>query len=234
MLFQEMNSRIDRRYDGFFASLIKEVDGQAKLDHNIKIITWNYDIQLQRSLCSFRDEQRLHSSFEVAKEYSPMDGEPSEDCQIIRLNGSNLYYFDSRLDKYDYNSIFSSLTFDPTKEVAPKIFRKIIQCFKHFYQVGQSSIYYAWDIEGNEYLRKSYNTAKDWISMADKIIIIGYSFPNFNRSIDSDLFAHADPNQLFIQDPNAPEIKSTLRSFYGREDTIPMTYTDQFYVPRDI
>src|SRR5437868_328151 len=50
---EQMNKLPDKRYDAFFASIIET--NIADLPKNIKLITWNYDFQLELSFMGFSD-----------------------------------------------------------------------------------------------------------------------------------------------------------------------------------
>ena len=51
------------------------------------------------------------------------------------------------------------------------------------------------------------------ISDARILVIIGYTFPFFNREIDREIFSNM-PNleKIYVQDPNADKVKVSLKS----------------------
>ncbi|MFX5587009.1 hypothetical protein ABTE16_19900, partial [Acinetobacter baumannii] len=70
----------------------------------------------------------------------------------------------------------------------------------------------------------------------DILVIIGYSFPFFNRKIDRQLFESIGPNaKIYYQDPNALENSKLIRTLFGMPNEItPITYLDQYYVPFEL
>ncbi|MBR4962482.1 MAG: hypothetical protein IKY54_01100 [Muribaculaceae bacterium] len=106
-----------------------------------------------------------------------------------------------------------------------------------------SKISFAWDNE--KFLTLNFREAiKNAIGDAKTLVIIGYTFPFFNRNIDRMLFDFM-PNleKIYIQDPNANQIIQNLEPIYSRNhpflsklknNIIPKTNTDQFYLPPEL
>ena len=75
---------------------------------------------------------------------------------------------------------------------------------------------------------------------AETVVVIGYSFPFFNRKVDRFLF-ESMPNlkNIYIQDPHADRIEQTLPSvipshIYPITKVEKITTTDQFYLPPEL
>src|SRR5690606_20489812 len=97
----------------------------------------------------------------------------------------------SRTKKID--EILESIGYVSTSER-----RKQIQISNH--------INYAW--ESNSLAEKTRNEAKRIFSETDILVIIGYSYHNFNKEIDKMLFNELKGRhtKIYYQDPNASEI----------------------------
>lgn len=82
------------------------------------------------------------------------------------------------------------------------------------------------------------------IQDTEVLVVIGYIFPFFNREIDREILKYM-PNlkKIYIQDPNAEQIESSLDSLYSiqhtgitkvNENVMPITNTSQFYLPPEL
>ena len=108
---------------------------------------------------------------------------------------------------------------------------------------GASRISFAWD--NNEYIEKNFEAALiDAIKDAETLVVIGYTFPFFNREIDRAIFSAMNTlKTIYIQDPNATQIADNLESLYSpahtgithvNKNVKPKTNTTQFYLPPEL
>lgn len=57
-LYEQLNNRVDQRYDSLFAAILKGGKGEnIELPNNIKILTWNYDLQIDSSMANFHNKK---------------------------------------------------------------------------------------------------------------------------------------------------------------------------------
>ena len=79
-------------------------------------------------------------------------------------------------------------------------------------------INYAW--ESNSFSNKTREEAKKIFVETDILIIIGYSFPNFNKEIDKMLFDNLRKKsvKIYYQDPNANQ--TIIEELVGIENPI--------------
>ena len=76
--------------------------------------------------------------------------------------------------------------------------------------------------------------------MAEIVVVIGYSFPFFNRQVDRLLFNNMDYlRKIYIQDPNSGRIKQSLLSVLPNYmiDNVAIesvTDTSQFFLPPEL
>lgn len=108
---------------------------------------------------------------------------------------------------------------------------------------ANSKVSFAWDNE--KYLTDKYNfTLENSIINAKTLVVIGYTFPFFNRDIDRKIFDFM-PNlkKIYIQDPNADQIIQNLEPVLSMKNynlnelkmnIIPKTNTDQFFLPPEL
>lgn len=196
LTFEQYN-KPDGRYDSFFASILgKDKDD---LPQNITLLSWNYDCQVEMAYEEYLRSDDIASTAYYLNEYNKIaelfDESPYDKIdgfKIIKLNGTALIGNGNYLSKDKKYQIVQSLI-DLYKEIKPEKIR----------------LSFAWERMGNRFQ----TLISDSIADADVLVIIGYSFPFFNREVDRLIF-NSMPNlkKIYIQDPNAEKIKIGLKS----------------------
>jgi len=160
--FEEIyNQKIDERWDTFYASFLDiNEHNDVQLPLGLNFISWNYDRQIELSLKRF---------------YSGLDVEFNE----LKLNGAC-----NSFSNFNHDNIVTS-TIPNDSDNFPRSFVDLNKSFlikfpNRFY----SSLKFAWDDEKIEMI----NQANNMIHNSDIIVIIGYSFPFYNRKVDSMIF----------------------------------------------
>ncbi len=173
---------------------------------NIKILNWNYDYQIQLGAEVFRQEiftvgQGATTHTPPLIGYYPTLGYKGhtdvKETSMVHLNGiAGFYFHEGR--QLVLNSFLNGKPHD-MNEVIEEIDKNVGQ--RH------NLITFAWerDTESAYYLKSRLEIAKAIISETDILVIIGYSFPFFNREIDREIFnalkAHDKFQKIFYQDP---------------------------------
>jgi hypothetical protein len=196
-LIQILNP-IDKRYDNFWASLL---DDTSNLPRKVKVISWNYDFQIEKSFQNLTNLSNLNTTSSFLRHCCPTSQFPNNMIQdefcYIKLNGSAKIRIEDERSNFltEYNGKQRTLI----KDLADKYFLiKSEACF--------SELQFAW--EGNNKLMEH---IKPLLSTIQVLVIIGYSFPFFNRSIDSELFKSMhNLRTIYIQDKNPDIVKETL------------------------
>jgi hypothetical protein len=167
------------------------------LKKNIRFVTWNYDLQVEYA---FKEFHHNNLSWEyISQDLSfRIDEKTNKPLEVCHLNGYHGFYqTDSKehhvLDRTESNQIgdiLEGLSFVSTSQR-----RGQLNLTNH--------INYAW--ETNPIADKTREEAKRIFSETDILIIIGYSFPNFNKDIDNQLFKQLNGRKttIYYQDPNA-------------------------------
>jgi len=227
---------IDKRYDPFWATLLeKTADGKIFLPSRINIITWNYDTQFENTYSNFVGGLNYHQIRENLCLFpKPKDQEYITDAsRIIKVNGCSRITF---LDKYPTRvSPFDSANTKLGIEFYLELFTKQV--------LGQNlierspSINFAWEIDNTE-SQESLKEAKDIFSKTQILVIIGYSFPTFNRKVDKDLFLHLPPDcTVYYQAPKSDvhDLIDKLKSIKHLTNEVkPAVNLDQFHIPIEL
>lgn len=227
---------LDPRYDALIAGLLKASKETPTFLVKTNFITWNYDLNLFSALKAFlypghpisaliKDTCKGLNYFELAPE-----------CSLLHMNGLMFHPSLNEIKPADTEQLkrmFTTFLADFFLSNGP-----MEQSVKHL-RFAWESIEEAQDSG----LTPFYSKAKEMIERSKKIIIIGYSFPLYNRQIDlSFLRPEILANKaLFIQDPYAEALKSAFSEGLGIAFA-PEGFTTceaitnhrSFFVPRDV
>ena len=167
------------------------ITNQKKLAENIRIISWNYDRQFEIAADTFRLRGPKTDYFPgFAAWPNSMDGHPGNELPfLIHMNGvsgyrynANGHHFCERMkEKVDW-----VVDFKPTEPL----------------------ISYAWEDREtdphNIFLSKRKEIALKMAAGTTILVVIGYSFPFFNRFFDNELFESIKGTlkKIYFQDPN--------------------------------
>ena len=124
---------------------------------------------------------------------------------------------------------------DPFFDTAQTPIGRVLSLYKHS-EGDRTLLSFAWEKMDDAY--KSMISTQ--VGDAETVVVIGYSFPFFNRKVDRFLF-ESMPNlkNIYIQDPYADRIVQTLPSvipshIYPITKVEKITTTDQFYLPPEL
>ncbi len=211
---------LDPRYDAFLSAVLTE---EFQLPNNISIISWNYDYQIEKAINFFMPEKSL---IETGKYLGIEYSSGKSEFNVIKLNGTG-FYLQGVDNELNYNLYDSELHHFLFNSLGKKGSNNIT-----------SGIKFAWEIDADADTNRKRAAAK--IEDAEYIVIIGYSFPIFNREIDIKLFEKIDKcKAIYIQDtPERVElIKNQLDAINPRinEKELVKFQTDlsQFLIPNE-
>jgi len=198
--------KIDLRYISLLASILEKTQKYVpKINQNIKFITWNYDLQLERAykaFCMDHDWNYVsdHLKFRINKSFKGT-------LDICHLNGYNGFYSTNRRSTHP-NMEIDTIDRDFEDKNVYSILKElefVADPQKNYDLSFENHINYAW--ESNALAVKARKTAMEIFAKTDTLIIIGYSFPPFNKEIDKELFKKLNgrKTKIYYQDPNASE-----------------------------
>lgn len=194
----------DKRYDAFLTNVLNEY---GDMPDDIYIMTWNYDCQLNLVMREYANS--------LLYVYEPSDSMSHIDkAKVFKINGSASYHNAGIL-------VPQVLTAKEKISLIQRVFRQyVIVAKRAFHSDGSLYLHFAWekDVFENEKTHL-FNHIKD----AETLVVIGYTFPFFNRGIDRQIFSNM-PNlkKIYIQDPNADSIKEFIGSVMteGQRNTL--------------
>ena len=213
----------DKRYDTFFANVLNEY---GDMPDDIYIMTWNYDCQLNLAI--------RENSNSLLYVYEPSDSlSHNAKAQVFKINGTAGYHNAGII-------VPRNLTEKEKICLIQRVFRQYVTVANSaFRSDGSLYLHFAW--EKNVFEDESpqlFSKIKD----AEVLVVIGYTFPFFNRRIDRQIFSNM-PNlkTIYIQDPNANSIKEFIGSVLTEEQrkTLlpgikPIKNVSNFFLPPEL
>lgn len=220
--------RKEFRYDSFFAALFDKNGKDLSVRSNVKIFTWNYDQQIELALQNYVQKKisSVKEKFQILPHDYSINGSSDLFFQVnqfgtIKLNGNAIWTpikingaenIESALDYYDSDLLENERLGLFLKELYDIRTVNGIDHIKN--SLRQMNFSWEEDREFKEKYNKfdqHRNIVKEIAKNTDILVIIGYSFPVFNRQVDKMIVENIKGlKKIYIQDPNCESIKSTL------------------------
>ena len=226
LIAEQCRKPVDSRYDSFFASICDfDENNNVCLPPNLRILTWNYDTQLEKAFYGFCEKEDL-----VLKNIT------NNNHQIRRINGSCGRTYPGETDEF-FTAVWDTAPL-LAWETAVKLYIKYMDedC------QDNPDICFAWE----EKERMSSSLLKN-LEEVSVLIVIGYSFPYFNREIDEIIFKQFGVNldKVYLQCPPEtydavknrlqrllpPNFSDENKDTFGSIEIIPRKDTDLFFIP---
>lgn len=231
-------NQLDVRYESLYASLLERQTPFPLIGDHLNFVSWNYDMQFE---IAYKDYCSTGIDYiqQILNVYpgSLLDINKTKST-IIKLNGTgNFLLKESNLysNKYDF--------------IKFKYDRHTLHYLISQLSVNRSSgnednqLKFAW--EKDEQVIKARGYAKEIITNSDVIVVIGYSFPTFNREVDREIFRDFDlsiqrpyERKIYIQDMpnNVSKIKERLKAIGNNLFDVAEIYddVDQFFIPPEL
>lgn len=236
--WKQHSQQHDKRYDLFFAAILGGYPGRPELPTNIRILSWNYDNQLELSAakffkCDSVKQVRMHVPIYPAYENIEMRRSFYDKGFLVhKLNGSA----DLTIDQMR-GQVVGGLNVNSKNPVAiyeDPFLKDYINSYKS--TIRKSMIHYSWeeDAEISHYREK----ALESIQGTEILVVIGYSFPTFNRLTDKTILTNISKSleKVYVQAPPDAVNESITRvkalSDGSLDDKIyPITSLKEFYIP---
>ncbi len=237
---EELKSRnfphiVDRRYMSLLKSLLKVNNGVWSMFPNIHFVSWNYDLQLQKAFSRFC--MGNIEPYEIHKYLKFRITDKPDDLNIYHLNGYSGHHMRG----------------SSTENVREIPFFSTIESSDFGYVLDQLAIVYnaykLGNVNINNHLKYAFEPdslksgiiqgAQKHFREADAVVVIGYSFPEFNHSIDNLLFSNLkikDKINIYFQTPDFDKYYNRLKRLADYENMIihKHVHVDQFITPNDI
>ena len=198
-----------------------------RLPDNISVISWNYDYQLELAFSDYMDNGKLSIIQTILNNTSKnrvTNSFMGNIFNIVKLNGSALF-----ADR-DINRLLDPLDFQGDK--IDYICNIVANA--HINMINLLS--FSWERLEDPFVEQIISS----VSSAETVVVIGYSFPFFNRKVDRLVFDNMKSlKKIYVQDMRPNNIAESIRNLLTDEQkkhiTIePRMNLDQFYLPPEL
>lgn len=230
LTWQQILNPADYRYKIFLDSFLK--GGHYSFQSNVKVLTWNYDFQLEKSYGLKTKNYSLHQNsrdLNVLSKFDNLDEFDEKRFGIIKLNGTtNLI----KKDGTGHYVFIDSIEKEPDKNMLERLlvhYPNIIQKESTLFP----GISYAWEKQDGE--NEIVSAAMKATSETEILVVIGYSFPDVNINVDEKIINNMKHlKKIYYQVPNAIEKVDELKNklFLSNTEIYPEAKTDVFFIPK--
>lgn len=233
-MFEEMRYRPDSRYDTFLANILTE---NLRFPDNIRFISWNYDNQFEIAYSEYNPDDNLlvgskRTIFNLRHEITKINGTAS----FINRDQKFATYrrkFLEEIQNTHENGLYSEAQAKENRWVLELIF-----LYKLYIEGKEDNTDLSFAFDYNYPSDQILQSIDYIIGTTDVLVIIGYTFPFFNREIDRKILQHLKPNaKIYIQDIYPERIKQSLKAVspdIKEENIILLSDVDQFYLPPEL
>ncbi|WP_149274687.1 hypothetical protein [Pareuzebyella sediminis] len=225
LALEQLFSGYDERYDSFFASII---DADGCLPDNVNILTWNYDNQIEMAYSEFSGQTSIDHNTKLL-------GILTKDSRRVKPNALPIYRINGvgGYKTFGSKNIYSFLPENSplSNDILEKLICKYVEISTN--KNILPGISFAW--EGEPETHSMFKEIEESIKDSEILVIIGYSFPFFNRKIDKKIFGlMKNLRKIYYQDLYAPSFQDRLKGIVNLPDKFPLLAyqeTDQFLLP---
>lgn len=228
---------IDNRYIELLSTILRH-DSKANviLPENISIVLWNYDHQMEKALGKFSPHTitKLQEYFKIFPRTEQDDSAIEEITfkdkdklsRIVKLNGTAGFIPNSNHELLDVNR-------HRLDDRTWRVFLNILYGSRDI-STKENKLAFAWNKQIPR-VSAARAIANLRFKESDILVIIGYSFPNFNREADRELFSHFSGEKVYIQDLYPEEIAIKLDGVQKglREKTQQVKTGGSFVLPNE-
>lgn len=215
----------DLRYDSFIASIIED---KGSLPNNVSVLSWNYDYQMEYVLQDFSmvrtDILHIWQNHGITCKGFRSFIDNSK-FNYVKLNGTAMFSL------IQGNQLMDPSSYEPSR---------IEKWYNDKFMFCESNISFAWE-KDNQFIESVLPLVKD----AKVLVVIGYSFPFVNRSIDKKLIQNMDAlKTVYIQDQAALDVKQSFETLLSENQRIgvsqriirvfPRSSVSQFIIPNEL
>jgi hypothetical protein len=207
LTLEQLFNKPDSRYDAFFANIIGSSINELPKD--VSILSWNYDCQFEKAFSNYLPGQNINTIWKhlnIKGKTTEIRTNSKNGFSITKINGTALSF---------ESNAFESQFFDP-----------------HFGRQGDSEIRYVhWaQLKGADNVKNAlsfawegtnpnfYEEINEKVKDTEVLVIIGYSFPFFNRGVDRKIIKSMEKlKKIYIQDPFCKDVKESLEAVLSDE-----------------
>ena len=224
-IWEQLENKPDNRYDTFFANVLQMQT--LALPKELSIISWNYDSQLEIAYKAYNRKGEL-PIFEknIVNQWPdlPVFG------RVFKVNGSATF-----ADK----TIIPWIQEDLNSTAAVQLIQYYAYVRSDTSSLGfqfKTHLSFAWEDSPNNHKMRDSIVAT--IQDTEQVVVIGYSFPFFNRETDREIFrGMTNLKKIYVQDIKPESVILSLAAVLPLDNRIKVISVQdcaQFYLPPEL
>ena len=227
-LVEQLIHKPDSRYDTFFASILND---NLEIPSHINILSWNYDSQFEIAYREYDVNKKLPI---VSKSTPDIQATP----KIFKVNGTAS--FENLSDIASLREEMPKLEDDLRggKRLSNQGVTYIVDMYKKINKlpsIRKTRLSFAFD---DTYDDEMLDKIDSIVSNTDALVIIGYTFPFFNRGIDRRMLQNLSSyTKVYIQDLFPERIKQSLKAVLPNlmdGQIFPQNDVSEFFLPPEL
>ena len=234
-IWEQLIERPDSRYDTFLANILGR---NLRFPDYIRVISWNYDSQFEIAYHEYNPNNTLSVGSKRTNHKIPHD--------ITKINGTATFTnqdyfpkfrkdFQAEIDATEGDDLYNSAQVKDQKKLI-----KLICLYKSYIVDSEDNtdLSFAFD-ETSTPSQAILDSINEIIKKTDVLVIIGYTFPFFNRQIDRQILENLKPNaKIYIQDKYPKSVRQSLEAVLTdvqrQVQIVEIERTEQFYLPPEL
>lgn len=222
-IWEQIEHKPDSRYNTFLANVLES--GTLSLPKDISIISWNYDSQIEIAYQSYRRNSSL-PVFE--KNIQNIWPSLPDTGRIFKINGSATFADGTIIPDILRNTMTRRNIQLQLIEYYSNVRADTSQMGSQF----KTHLSFAWENSKNQ--KNMMDSITATVKDTEQVVVIGYSFPFFNRETDRAIFEMMPSlKKIYVQDIHADAVTQSLAAVLpvGRGiKAIPIRDCTQFYL----
>ena len=226
---EQKMSGTDLRYQNFMVSLLSQ--GSLRFPRQIKFLSWNYDLQMEAAFEAIFARGDCDYAFDMFNsENSEITELLKDEFTSVKLNGSSYWRYEGNLVPIIRNPFSSTFARDDLDDAMLYVYRNYMSNMP--LRSKKLRLGFSW-------VRPTPNKITEAYDRTQILIVIGYSFPFFNREIDRTIIRGMTKiEKIYIQDPNAEDVKQSFLSILPEKRELPIftltAKSKQFFLPPEL
>ncbi|MFO0452138.1 MAG: hypothetical protein ACK52I_26385 [Pseudomonadota bacterium] len=219
----EVAGGVDNRYENFFAG----ISHYGVMPQNMSILSWNYDLQIETAMSRFL---KSSSFVDIRKslgfvDFSNASSFAPNEFNLVKLNGSACFHI------HTGNEHATPIPLNVSDQN-----QGLIDVCMNYYKLKDihqaTNLRFAWEDTSKEFM----SVLIEKLERVHTLVVIGYSFPSFNRSIDKRILAKLNPFKVILQYPKLTGAELFVREVLkgnSKLEVVPDNDVEQFHIPFD-
>lgn len=242
---EQLQKGNDPRYDAFFSSIIEKDETGLVFPDNISLVSWNYDLQVYNSIEDTCGYNKVSKSTTMIGELFADTVDPNFN-KYIKLNGIAGVSFHERDNGIGFNEVYTRFNFEEiraNKEYVKILVQNLGQLWVdqvHNNAIKSPLIEFSW--ENSTMKERHLKIAEDHFAHSNVLVVIGYSFPTFNKRIDQSLLYKLPKRcKIFVQCDKATDdivekielMLTPVTDATTSRKVIPIYQSSEFHIPQE-